>query len=145
MSAFQRSISYSSQRQALTVALLGVGAVIVGTILLLLVTDHGLEKVFFEAISAFGTVRLSTGITSGLPAAAQLVLMVLMFTGRIGTITVASALAIASRPRLYQLPEERPSSGELQHSDQCGSSRAVRFRSSSPRCVAGTGEEAAAR
>jgi hypothetical protein len=34
--------------------------------------------------------------------------MVLMFTGRIGTITVASALAIATRPRLYQLPEERP-------------------------------------
>ncbi|MGY2744668.1 Trk-type K+ transport system membrane component [Arthrobacter sp. UYCu723] len=34
--------------------------------------------------------------------------MALMFTGRIGTITVASALALSSRPRLYQLPEERP-------------------------------------
>lgn len=103
-----RSISSSAQRQALTVALLGVGAVIIGTILLLIFTDHSLEKVLFESISAFGTVGLSTGITFDLPPGAQVVLMILMFTGRIGTITVASALAIASRPRLYQLPEERP-------------------------------------
>lgn len=104
----RRSISSSSQRQALTVALLGVGAVIIGTLLLLMFTDHGLEKVLFETISAFGTVGLSTGITFHLPTTAKVVLMILMFTGRIGTVTVASALAIASRPKLYQLPEERP-------------------------------------
>lgn len=103
-----RSISSSVQRQALTVALLGVAAVIAGTLMLLILTDHSLEKVLFESISAFGTVGLSTGITYNLPAGAQGVLMALMFTGRVGTITVASALALASRPRLYQLPEERP-------------------------------------
>ena len=103
-----RSISSSSQRQALTVALLGVGAVIIGTMLLLMFTDYSLEKVLFESISAFGTVGLSTGITYNLPVNAEWVLMVLMYTGRIGTITVASAIAISSRPRLYQLPEERP-------------------------------------
>lgn len=100
-----RSISSAAQRQALTVALLGVGAVISGTMLLLILTDYSLEKVLFESISAFATVGLSTGITFGLPPEAQ---WVLMFAGRIGTITVASALAISSRPRLYQLPEERP-------------------------------------
>ncbi|QDG63712.1 TrkH family potassium uptake protein [Pseudarthrobacter sp. NIBRBAC000502771] len=103
-----RSISSSSQRQALSVALLGVAAVITGTMLLLIVTDHPLDKVLFEAISAFATVGLSTGITPDLPPSAQWVLMVLMFAGRIGTITVASALALSARPRLYQLPEERP-------------------------------------
>jgi len=103
-----RSISSSSQRQALSVALLGVAAVISGTLLLLMFTDQSLEKVLFESISAFGTVGMSTGITYSLPPEAQWVLMVLMFTGRIGTITVASALALSSRPRLYQLPEERP-------------------------------------
>jgi Trk-type K+ transport system membrane component len=71
-------------------------------------TDFGLEKVLFESISAFATVGVSTGITYDLPANAQWVLMVLMFTGRIGTITVGSDLALSSRPRLYQLPEERP-------------------------------------
>jgi trk system potassium uptake protein len=103
-----RSISPSLQRQALSVALLGVAAVIAGTVLLLIFTNHSLERVLFESISAFATVGMSTGITPGLPESAQWVLMALMFTGRIGTITVASALALSSRPRLYRLPEERP-------------------------------------
>lgn len=103
-----RSVSSSSQRQALSVALLGVAAVIVGTMLLLMFTDYSLEKVLFEAISAFGTVGMSTGITYHLPPSAEWVLMALMFTGRIGTVTVASALALSARPRLYRLPEERP-------------------------------------
>ncbi|UVJ40024.1 TrkH family potassium uptake protein [Arthrobacter sp. CJ23] len=103
-----RSISPSVQRQALSVALLGVAAVIGGTMLLLMVTDYSLEKVLFEAISAYATVGVSTGITYKLPASAEWVLMALMFTGRIGTITVASAIALASRPRLFNLPEERP-------------------------------------
>lgn len=103
-----RSISPSSQRQALSVALLGVAAVVGGTLALLMLTDYTLEKVLFESISAFATVGLSTGITYNLPPSAEWVLMALMFLGRIGTVTVASALALASRPRLYRLPEERP-------------------------------------
>jgi potassium uptake TrkH family protein len=103
-----RSISSSSQRQALSVALLGVAAVMAGTLLLLMFTDEPLDKVLFESVSAFATVGLSTGITPNLPPDAQWVLLILMFTGRIGTITVASSLALSSRPRLFQLPEERP-------------------------------------
>ncbi|MDQ0677264.1 trk system potassium uptake protein TrkH [Arthrobacter pascens] len=103
-----RSISSSSQRQALSVALLGVAAVVIGTLLLLAFTDYSLEKVLFESISAFATVGMSTGITYNLPPSAEWVLMALMFTGRIGTVAVASALALSSRPRLYRLPEERP-------------------------------------
>lgn len=103
-----RSISPSVQRQALTVALLGVAAVMTGTLLLLMTTDYSLDKVLFEAISAFATVGVSTGITYHLPASAEWVLMALMFTGRLGTITVASAIALSSRPRLHRLPEERP-------------------------------------
>ena len=103
-----RSISSSSQRQALSVALLGIAAVVSGTMLLLMFTDYSLEKVLFESISAFATVGLSTGITYNLPPSAEWVLMALMFTGRIGTVAVASALALSARPRLYRLPEERP-------------------------------------
>ena len=103
-----RSISASSQRQALSVALLGVAAVVCGTLALLMLTDYSLEKVLFESISAFATVGMSTGITYNLPPSAELVLMALMFLGRIGTVTVASALALASHPRLFRLPEERP-------------------------------------
>jgi potassium uptake TrkH family protein len=103
-----RSISAPVQRQALSVALLGVAVVIAATLALLRLTDFSLEQVLFESISAFATVGLSTGITSGLPDAGQLVVIALMFLGRVGTITVASALALTAHPRLYVLPEERP-------------------------------------
>ena len=64
--------------------------------------------VLFEVVSAFATVGLSTGITPDLPPPAQVVLIVLMFVGRVGTITVATALALRSGRRLYRYPEERP-------------------------------------
>jgi trk system potassium uptake protein TrkH len=53
-------------------------------------------------------VGLSTGITADLPTPAQLVLVVLMFVGRLGPITLVSALALRERQRLYQNPEGRP-------------------------------------
>ena len=103
-----RRISTSTMRQALTVALLGVAVVAAGTVALLLATDLTTDVVGFEAISAFATVGLSTGITAGLPASAKLTLMGLMFVGRVGTITVASALALRTQHHHYRLPEERP-------------------------------------
>ena len=103
-----RRISTSTIRQALTVALLAVAVVAAGSLALLLATDLAIDVVAFEAISAFATVGLSTGITAGLPASAKLTLMVLMFVGRVGTITVASALALRTRHDHYRLPEERP-------------------------------------
>lgn len=103
-----RSVSPSTQRQALAVALLGVAAVVVGTMTLMLITGYGLQPTLFESISAFATVGLSTGITYNLPPAAELVLMTLMFLGRVGTVTIAAALALRRRPRRYRLPEERP-------------------------------------
>ena len=103
-----RRISGSTLRQALSVALLAIAAIAVGTMVILLSTDHTLDVVLFEAISAFATVGLSTGITPDLPAVAHLTLMTLMFVGRVGTITVASALALKSRHHHYHLPEERP-------------------------------------
>ncbi len=76
--------------------------------LLLSVSDFALGDVLFEAISAFATVGLSTGITADLPPTGQIVIMVLMFVGRVGTITVATGLALRSKQRPYRYPEERP-------------------------------------
>ena len=72
------------------------------------VSGLDLDRVLFEAVSAFGTVGLSTGITAALPPAGQYILIALMFIGRIGPITMASALALKERHKLYRLPEERP-------------------------------------
>lgn len=106
--AFRRRISPETQRLALTVVLLGVGLLAVATLLMLSVTDLPLEVVMFETISAFATVGLSTGITAGLPPMGQWILIALMFVGRVGTITVATALALRSKAPAYRYPEERP-------------------------------------
>lgn len=95
-------------RQALTVALLGVGLVVAATLAVLSVSEAPLDAVLFEVVSAFATVGLSTGITADLPALGQLILVGLMFIGRIGPITLVSALALRERTRRYELPEERP-------------------------------------
>ncbi len=103
-----RSVSSATQRQALSVALMGVGLVAVGTVAILVLSEHSLDVVLFESIAAFSTAGLSTGLTADLATPAQLVLLALMFVGRVGTITVATALALKTRHRHYQLPEERP-------------------------------------
>jgi trk system potassium uptake protein TrkH len=59
-------------------------------------------------VSAFATVGLSTGITAKLPPAGQLVLIALMFVGRLGPISLVSALALRERHRLFHVPEGRP-------------------------------------
>ncbi|WP_425301190.1 TrkH family potassium uptake protein [Nocardia neocaledoniensis] len=103
-----RRLAAPVQRQAITVALLGVGAVVIGTLTLLTITGMDLDAVLFEVVSAFGTVGLSTGITADIPSSGQLVLIALMFLGRLGPITLATALALRDRGRRYELPEERP-------------------------------------
>lgn len=95
------------QRQALTIALLSVGVVMTSTMLLLALTEHPLDRILFEVTSAFGTVGMSAGVTADLPVAGEFVLIVLMFVGRLGTITAATALALRERRRRYELPEER--------------------------------------
>jgi Trk-type K+ transport system membrane component len=105
----KRRIAETTQRQAITVALLGVGLVAIGTFALLESTGGvSFEAALFEVTSAFATVGLSTGITPGLPPSAQVILVVLMFIGRVGTIAVGSAIALNTRRRLYRYPEERP-------------------------------------
>jgi trk/ktr system potassium uptake protein len=103
----RRRIPVANQRQALAVALLGVGLAMASTFVLLGASDEDLDRVLFEALSALGTVGLSTGITAELPAVGQVVLVVLMFVGRLGPLALASALALRERPRHYQRPEER--------------------------------------
>ncbi len=103
-----RRVGTAVQRQALSVALLALGLVAVSIVLTMIVTDLPAIDVGFEVVSAFATVGLSTGITADLPPTAQVILMGLMFIGRVGTITVASALAVNTRHRHYRLPEERP-------------------------------------
>jgi potassium uptake TrkH family protein len=103
----RRRVPGTNQRQALAIALLAIGVIAVATFLMEALTDFGFDQVLFEVISAFSTVGLSTGITADLPPAAQVLVVLLMYIGRIGPLTLASGLALRERARRHQLPEER--------------------------------------
>ncbi|MFD4422384.1 TrkH family potassium uptake protein [Agromyces sp. NPDC058484] len=108
---FGKRLSRAVHRQAITVVLIAVAAVMAGTLALMFLTGLDLDRLLFEAVSAFGTVGLSTGITADLPDAAKLVLVALMFLGRLGPLTLGSAIALRERRILYEYPKERPAIG----------------------------------
>jgi trk system potassium uptake protein TrkH len=108
VTAFRRRIPVDLQRQALTVVTLAIATVAAATLALLAITDLPGDALLFEVISAFATVGLSTGVTATMPPAGQVILMVLMFIGRVGTVTVVTGLALRGTRRLYRHPEERP-------------------------------------
>lgn len=106
--AFGRRIPEGVQRQAVTVVLLAVGVVAVTTVVLLSVTDFGLRDTGFEAVSAFGTAGLTTGVTPQLPGSGQLLLTVVMLIGRLGPVTLGTALVLRARTARFRHPEEAP-------------------------------------
>jgi Trk-type K+ transport system membrane component len=106
--AFGRRVPTTAIRQAISVALLGVAIIAAGTLTLMILSDLDLDHALFEVTSAFATAGLSTGVLPDLPPAAHYFLVGLMFVGRLGTVTLASALALRESRRLYRFPEERP-------------------------------------
>ena len=97
--AFGRRIPDVIVFRAIAVALLSVAVVFSLALLLEVVApDQGFVDVLFEAVSAFGTVGLTTGITPHLPDPALLILVAGMFIGRLGPLTLVLAMAARSRP-----------------------------------------------
>jgi len=112
----KEDIEFSNRRfQTSTVmralAILGIGIFIVMTVTLFLsFTESGLDfmDIFFESVSAFGTVGLSLGITSQLSLAGKIIITITMFFGRLGPLTIAMALANRQvKKPLYRYPEGR--------------------------------------
>jgi trk system potassium uptake protein TrkH len=108
VSAFRRRVPGHVQRQALAVTFIALNAVVICALALMAMTEFNFTQTLYESLSAFGTVGLSTGITPELPDGAKLVLVALMYLGRTGPYTLAIALALRERQRLYRFPEERP-------------------------------------
>ncbi|WP_332447696.1 TrkH family potassium uptake protein [Sphaerochaeta sp.] len=92
--AFKRKVGSESILKAFQVLLLSLLLVFVGSLLILTVEgDHfPFMAVLFETVSAFATVGLSTGITPTLSLLSKLVLICIMFAGRVGPITIATSL-----------------------------------------------------
>lgn len=105
--SFHRRIPTDILRLAIAVTFLSATIIALATMLLLEITGLTLDVVLFETVSAYATVGLSTGMTAGLPESGKAIIALLMFIGRVGTMTFGAALAVRSGDRLIRLPEER--------------------------------------
>jgi len=105
--AFWRRIPQDQVDRALTVFLMSLGWVCGATMLLLVTEGSDFLRTLFEVTSAFGTVGLSMGLTTELSPWGRLLIIVTMYTGRLGPLTVAFALAERRRKVYVRHPEER--------------------------------------
>ena len=106
--AFGRRIPTDVLRVSVSVLIWGITIVVVASVILLQLTGAPLEVVLFEVVSAFGTCGMSSGFSAELPDSGKYVLAFTMWAGRVGTVTLAAAVAATSTSRFYRLPEERP-------------------------------------
>jgi trk system potassium uptake protein TrkH len=108
-----RTIPEDIVNRALTIISLGV-IVVMCTTMLLVMFENKPERFLdhlYEATSAFGTVGVSTGITPELQQPSKMVLVVTMFLGRVGPLTLLMAMAGRTRGALYEYPFERVTLG----------------------------------
>ncbi|MDP6072633.1 MAG: potassium transporter TrkG [SAR202 cluster bacterium] len=111
-SAFGREIAEEQVRRALVVG--AISTVIVFVIVLLLVftnSEFDFLSLLFDAVSAFGTVGLSTGITEKLSASGQFILVIAMFVGRIGPFALGLALTQRSEGDRLRFAQEHVTIG----------------------------------
>ncbi|MCL5942231.1 MAG: TrkH family potassium uptake protein [Actinobacteria bacterium] len=106
--AFSRRIGQQQVFKALTVLSFSSAFVFVMTVLLLATgRSIGVTEGLFEVISAFGTVGLSLGLTPALTTVGKVLIILTMYTGRVGPVTLGVALAARQRAGRVTLPEEQ--------------------------------------
>lgn len=104
---FERRIPLDQQRTALALVVAALGVVGTSTFLLtLLHPEIEIAELLFEAASAFGTVGVSTGITESLDGSARLLVILMMFIGRLGPITFGTAVLLRPEAKRYGFAEE---------------------------------------
>lgn len=103
---FGRRIPRHQVYKALSILLMAVTLVMFITLILSVTEKASFLQVLFETVSAFGTVGLTTGITPDLTPVGQILIIITMFVGRLGPLTVAFALAQRRRKTVLRYPEE---------------------------------------
>lgn len=104
---FSRRLPMNIILKALAIIVIGLIVIGVATIILAQTEQQDFLQVVFEVVSAFGTVGLSTGITSELSVVGRGIIIVIMFMGRVGPLTMALAFGQRLRPSKIRHPEEK--------------------------------------
>ena len=106
---FRRSVRIVIVGRAITVMLL-FAVVLFGATLALSITENAngftMSEIMFEAGSALGTVGLTTGITPFLTTAGKLIIIAVIFVGRLGPLTLLAMLTFNLKPVKYNYPDE---------------------------------------
>jgi len=113
---FRRTLSKFSVWRALSVTLTAIFVIATATMLLML-TEGGISpfldtpgmfvEILFEVVSAFGTVGLSLGITAGLTAIGKIIIVLVMYTGRLGPMLIALAISPREKRARFKYAEEQ--------------------------------------
>lgn len=102
---FRHRLAQERVYKALTVTLLSLTLVMVATMILSTTEDHHFLKILFEVTSAFGTVGLTMGLTTQLTLTGKIIIILMMFIGRLGPLTLGYALGPKPGRVLYRHAE----------------------------------------
>ena len=108
---FGRRIESSTVKNAATIFMMYIVFFFGGAIVISAVEDLSFSTCLFETASAIGTVGLTLGITPGLGVISQIILMILMFLGRVGGLTLIYAALSGSGKKISKLPQEKMTVG----------------------------------
>ncbi|MUK90248.1 TrkH family potassium uptake protein [Ornithinibacillus sp. L9] len=104
---FKREVHESDLMKAVTVTLMAIMTVFISVLMISIVEPFTLAEILFEITSAFGTVGLSLGITGELTTFSKILLMILMFIGRVGIITFLFMFKNNKQNGKFHYPKER--------------------------------------
>ena len=104
--AFGRRFSKETVYKSFTIVAVGVMWVVIVTLMLtILEPQHSFINLFYEAASAFGTAGLSTGVTQSIGGLSKILLIMSMYIGRVGPLTVLFAIINRNKKKGYKYPE----------------------------------------
>ncbi|HVN67692.1 MAG TPA: TrkH family potassium uptake protein [Candidatus Sulfotelmatobacter sp.] len=103
---FNRRVPPETVRRSFTIAFLALAVVALAVFALNNTEKFGVMEVAFEVFSAFGTVGLSMGITPDLSSAGKIIIMLVMFIGRVGPLTLLLALSLGQKEPRIEPPKE---------------------------------------
>lgn len=103
---FGRTVPFKNLNKALVSLVIGFTLVITGTMIILSYSDFDFLMVLYEVTSAYATVGLTLGITTKLNAICKITLIILMFMGRVGSLTVLYSFIKTDSKKKYKYPKE---------------------------------------
>lgn len=104
---FGRRLHSEAIRKATTIMMINLSLVLISAMVIFMNQDMAFENVLFEVFSAIGTVGMSTGITRDLTTVSRVVIILLMYCGRLGSLSFAVAFARRNKVASVKSPKEK--------------------------------------